>query len=75
MKKALICSFIVYSCLALSGDRSRGEALPQETTPPRFEFPIQPIDLGQTTAKYVDKTIAELISELGSSEYSERALA
>lgn len=74
MKKALICSFIVCSFLALAGDRGRN-ALPTETAPPRFEFPIHPLDLGQTTAKYLGKSIAELVSELGSQEYTQRALA
>jgi|GEM_PF-4468091 len=74
MKKALITSFIVCSFLALAGDRTPALPTP-ETAPPPFEFPLVPLDLGQTNAKYAVKSIPELISDLGSSAYSDRALA
>lgn len=74
MKKALICSFIVCSFIVWAGDRSRN-AQPAEAAPPHFEFPLHPMELGQTPTKYAGKPIAELISDLGSSEYSARALA
>jgi hypothetical protein len=47
----------------------------QESVPIRFEFPLFPIELGQTTAKYAGKSIPNLISDLGSSVYSDRARA
>lgn len=75
MKKALISSFIVYSFLALAGDRIPVLPLVENAPPTGFEFPLPFIDLGQTNAKYGGKSIADLISDLGSPTYSDRALA
>jgi hypothetical protein len=75
MKNALISSFVVYSFLALAGDRIPALPIVENAPPTGFEFPLPSIELGQTNAKYTAKSISDLIADLGSPTYSDRALA